>query len=317
MKGINGGEENILKIKKEDKKITTIKEYTVNKEKREKEVIPGTFDPVFKAVLTSNKEYLAEIINYVTGLPKEDVIKKGIIINSEYVRENIKEKDKKSDLIISIENNIINLEMDRRYYAGSNRKNNKYIHKMVNHYEEKNIVQICFTSYKKEEELKGGKKVIRKYMFQDSDGNIDEYGVEKYKIDLEYIENKYYNEDEITREEKLLLMLKEEKIEKLKEISKGDKIMKEVYKKLEELSEDKDLALLYDEKEREEEKRKEELEYAKELGMSEGIKQGYTSGINKGIENTAKNMLNKNMDISIISEITGLSKEEIQKLNNM
>ena len=82
--------------------------------------------------------------------------------------------------------------------------------------------------------------------------------------------------------------------------------MKEVYKKLEELSEDKDLALLYDEKEREEEKRKEELEYAKELG--------YTSGINKGIEQTAKNMLNKNMDISIISEITGLSKEEIQKL---
>ena len=143
-------------------------------------------------------------------------------------------------------------------------------------------------------------------MFQDSDGNIDEYGIEKYKIDLEYIENKYYNEDEITREEKLLLMLKEEKREKLKEISKGDKIMKEVYKKLEELSEDKDLALLYDEKEREEEKRKEELEYAKELG--------YTSGINKGIEKTAKNMLNKNMDISIISEITGLSKEEIQKL---
>ena len=306
MKGINGGEKNILKIKKEDKKITTIKEYAVNKEKREKEIIPGTFDPVFKAVLTSNKEYLAEIINYVTGLPKEDVIKKGIIINSEYVRENIKEKDKKSDLIISIENNIINLEMDRRYYAGSNRKNNKYIHKMVNHYEEKNVVQICFTSYKKEEELKGGKKVIRKYMFQDSDGNIDEYGIEKYKIDLEYIENKYYNEDEITREEKLLLMLKEEKREKLKEISKGDKIMKEVYKKLEELSEDKDLALLYDEKEREEEKRKEELEYAKELG--------YTSGVNKAIEQTAKNMLNKNMDISIISEITGLSKEEIQKL---
>ena len=100
-------------------------------------------------------------------------------------------------------------------------------------------------------------------MFQDSDGNIDEYGVEKYKIDLEYIENRYYNEDEITREEKLLLMLKEEK-------------------------------------------RKEKLEYAKEFG--------YTSGINKEIEKTAKNMLNKNMDISIISEITGLSKEEINEL---
>ena len=143
-------------------------------------------------------------------------------------------------------------------------------------------------------------------MFQDSDGNIDEYGVEKYKIDLEYIENKYYNEDEITREEKLLLMLKEEKREKLKEISKGDKIMKEVYKKLEELSEDKDLALLYDEKEREEEKRKEELEYAKELG--------YTSGINEGIEKTAKNLLAMKMSIEDIEKATGLSKEEINSL---
>ena len=94
--------------------------------------------------------------------------------------------------------------------------------------------------------------------------------------------------------------------------------MKEVYKKLEELSEDKDLALLYDEKEREEEKRKEELEYAKELGytsgMSEGIKQGYTSGINKGIENTARNLLAMKMSIEDIEKATGLSKEEINSL---
>lgn len=39
-------------------------------------------------------------------------------------------------------------------------------------------------------------------MFQDSDGNVEDYGLEKYKIDLEYIENKYYNNDELTRREK-------------------------------------------------------------------------------------------------------------------
>lgn len=48
--------------------------------------------------------------------------------------------------------------MDRRYYSGSNKKNNKYIHKIVNHYNPKNTVQICFTSYKELEELKGEKK---------------------------------------------------------------------------------------------------------------------------------------------------------------
>ena len=282
--------------------MVTIKGYTNNPELRKKEVIPGTFDAVFKAVLTEEKEVLAEIIELVIGIPKEEVIKNGVIINSEYVRENIIETDKKSDLLISIGNNVINLEMDRRYYSGSNKKNNKYIHKIVNHYNPKNTVQICFTSYKEGEELKGGKKSIRKYMFQDSDGNVEDYGLEKYKIDLEYIENKYYNNDELTRREKIFLMFKESNREKLKEISKGDKIMDKIYKRLDKLSEDEALSLLYDEKEREEEKKQAEIEYAEEHGLNKGIKQ------------TAKNMLERNMNIDVVAEITGLSLEEVIKL---
>ena len=282
--------------------MVTIKGYTNNPELRKKEVIPGTFDAVFKAVLTEEKEVLAEIIELVIGIPKEEVIKNGVIINSEYVRENIIETDKKSDLLISIGDNVINLEMDRRYYSGSNKKNNKYIHKIVNHYNPKNTVQICFTSYKEGEELKGEKKSIRKYMFQDSDGNVEDYGLEKYKIDLEYIENKYYNNDELTRREKIFLMFKESNREKLKEISKGDKIMDKIYKRLDKLSEDEALSLLYDEKEREEEKKQAEIEYAEEYGLNKGIKQ------------TAKNMLERNMNIDVVAEITGLSLEEVIKL---
>ena len=61
--------------------MVTIKGYTNNLELRKKEVIPGTFDAVFKAVLTEEKEVLAEIIELVIGIPKEDVIKNGVIIN--------------------------------------------------------------------------------------------------------------------------------------------------------------------------------------------------------------------------------------------
>ena len=286
--------------------MVTIKGYTNNTELRKKEVIPGTFDAVFKAVLTEEKEVLAEIIELVIGIPKEDVIKNGVIINSEYVRENIIETDKKSDLLISIGDNVINLEMDRRYYSGSNKKNNKYIHKIVNHYNPKNTVQICFTSYKEGEELKGEKKSIRKYMFQDSDGNVEDYGLEKYKIDLEYIENKYYNNDELTRREKIFLMFKESNREKLKEISKGDKIMDKIYKRLDKLSEDEALSLLYDEKEREEEKKQAEIEYATELGLNKGI--------SKEKLNIAKNLLSMNMKVEDISKATGLSIEEINNL---
>ncbi len=300
MKGGKNGRTLIKKYK--GGTLVTIKGYTNNPELRKKEVIPGTFDAVFKAVLTEEKEVLAEIIELVIGIPKEEVIKNGVIINSEYVRENISETDKKSDLLISIGDNVINLEMDRRYYSGPNKKNNKYIHKIVNHYNPKNTVQICFTSYKEGEELKGEKKSIRKYMFQDSDGNVEDYGLEKYKIDLEYIENKYYNNDELTRREKIFLMFKESNREILKEISKGDKIMDKIYKRLDKLSEDEALSLLYDEKEREEEKKQAEIEYAEEHGLNKGIKQ------------TAKNMLERNMNIDVVAEITGLSLEEVIKL---
>ena len=143
-------------------------------------------------------------------------------------------------------------------------------------------------------------------MFQDSDGNVEDYGLEKYKIDLEYIENKYYNNDELTRREKIFLMFKESNREKLKEISKGDKIMDKIYKRLDKLSEDEALSLLYDEKEREEEKKQAEIEYAEEHGLNKGISQG--------IKQTAKNLLSMDMKVEDISKATCLSIEEINNL---
>ena len=50
----------------------------------------------------------------------------------------------------------------------------------------------------------------------------------------------------------------------------------------------------------------------------EGFEEGLQEGIEKGIEREkyllAKNMKNKDMDINLISELTGLSIEEIDKL---
>ena len=101
-------------------------------------------------------------------------------------------------------------------------------------------------------------------------------------------------------------MFKESNREKLKEISKGDKIMDKIYKRLDKLSEDEALSLLYDEKEREEEKKQAEIEYAEEHGLNKGISQG--------IKHTAKNLLSMNMKVEDISKATGLSIEEINNL---
>ena len=60
----------------------------------------------------------------------------------------------------------------------------------------------------------------------------------------------------------------------------------------------------------------------KREGKLEGIREGKLEGIKEGIEtgeknktiSMAKNMKSKNIDINLISEITGLSIEEIRKL---
>ena len=57
-------------------------------------------------------------------------------------------------------------------------------------------------------------------------------------------------------------------------------------------------------------------------GIKEGVEKGKLEGIKEGIEtgeknktiSMAKNMKSKNIDINLISEITGLSIEEIRKL---
>ena len=66
------------------------------------------------------------------------------------------------------------------------------------------------------------------------------------------------------------------------------------------------------------------ISYAKEEGrkegLSEGISKGITEGIASGIQKakveTTKKMLEKGMNIEDISEITGLTKKEIEKVKN-
>ena len=52
----------------------------------------------------------------------------------------------------------------------------------------------------------------------------------------------------------------------------------------------------------------------REAGIKEGKNLGLIEGKNLGIIETAKNMLKKNCDINLISEVTNLSTSDIKKL---
>lgn len=309
----------------------TFKSYLEDETRRKKEIIPGTFDLVFKRVLTNNREYLAEIVNGITNIPKEDIIENAEIKNSEHIVSNINEKKKMSDLIIEVKENVINLEMDREYYQGINRKNNEYIYKISMVNKDKNIVQINFLGYKEEK-----KNIISKIMLRDEEGNIEDDSITKYKVNLENLKEKYYNNNKLTKIEKRLLMLILEKREELKDISRGDKVVEEVNKELNELSDDKYVSLLYDWKERqrfifnsqkkdfleeiEQEKYKMQEEKDKmEKNLEEKekeLKEAARKEIEESRKAIAKKMIEKRMDTKEISDITGLTEDEIKKLKN-
>ena len=64
--------------------------------------------------------------------------------------------------------------------------------------------------------------------------------------------------------------------------------------------------------------RREGLEEGIQKGIEKGKKEGKKEGIEEGVMqeklNNAKKMLENNLDIEIISKVTGLTEEEIEKL---
>ena len=58
------------------------------------------------------------------------------------------------------------------------------------------------------------------------------------------------------------------------------------------------------------------LAEGKAEGLAEGLAKGKAEGLAEGVERTAINMLNQNLDIKLISTVTGLSEVDLQRLKN-
>ena len=100
--------------------------------------------------------------------------------------------------------------------------------------------------------------------------------------------------------------MKRTKVNEIEKIAEGDEELMEVAKELKRLTEDAYTIGLYDE---EEERRR--IENSIKITAK---KQGLEQGASDEKKSIAKSMLSKNMDIPLISELTGLSKSQITML---
>ena len=296
----------------------------IKKLKKEGRVYAGTYDSTFKSIIQDEdiKDFTAYIISNCNGrnLETDDMV----FVNTEGTKKTIADKINVSDILIDFMKNRIGLEMNKtgdkiirkrnlsHFYEGAG----KVINVSYQVGKELFYEQINFDDFDNGDELVS---VYKRMNVKTGRIDPDEQNIIKYRINLALVFKKYYTyNEELTRFEKALAILSFDKIEDLRKIAKGDEMLMRVVKKIEELSENPDLVRYIDDEKAMEFGHKLDIEDAVEKAteeVTEKVTKQVTKQVTKEISlRNARKMLGKNMNVEDIIEITGLSKEEIEKL---
>ena len=269
------------------------------------ERIPIVSDTMFHVMLnnSSRKQYSAYLIALVLNLDYEKVYDSLIFVNNKLDREKYKDSGKTVDFVCRLNGKIIGIELNNNSSKASLERNISYAadlykSKMVSgkEYDYETVIQININNFT----FEGNSKIKEEYSLRNEEGEKLTEKLKFIHIYLPNIRKKCYNKEKLNVLERLLLAFNEE--ENLSDITKGDRIMEEYVKESIKASMDEEVIGLYDKELHLEKLRLSELKEAREKGIEQ-----------EKIE-IAKNMLSKNIDISVISECTGLAKEKIEEL---
>lgn len=124
-----------------------------------------------------------------------------------------------------------------------------------------------------------------------------------------------YKENERNKICQWMLFFDNPNKEEMKEIMEENENIKEAVEELEGMSKDEELRILAELREKGRRDEYAARQYAIKQGLEEGIKEGIKQGIEQEKIKTIKNMLAENMPVEVVSKVTGLTKEEIEKIN--
>ena len=216
-------------------------------------LIPATFDKVFKILFTSvdTKEYAHYIISEITGIPYDIVHNDACIMNTELEDDIYNNKTNTADILIGVGKNYINIELNTKKYKGLEMRNFVYqskitsgIYKRGEDYDDAvRIYQINFDTF----DTLRSKKTISKCMIMETETHqVALENLEIYHVNIELTRKKWYNGANLTRLEKMVVLLSIDSRSKAKELIGDDKVMNEAYEKLEKLSKNNDLIIEWD-----------------------------------------------------------------------
>ena len=264
-------------------------------------------DGMFKAIFGDEQD--KELLEKLLEVTLDEKVKVEKILNPGILKTNVRSKDKTLDLLVrGSDDTLYNIEVNMSYYKHLNRRNAAFVFskysedlKISDSYTNMNkIIQINLTS-----ELSEESELINEYKLIDENTKkeyIDNFVI--YEFNLDKLKEVCYNMDEF-KKYKILVSLICDDME-LHDICKGDKLLEKLERKVIDMNKDPEFIEFMSEEEEMEKLQNTLMENAREEGIEQGSKEKQTE--------IAKNMLAKGTDIEYISEVTYLSKEEIENL---
>lgn len=310
-----------------DDQITT--EYAIKLEKlKEGEKISLLSDSMMKAMFQNENriQYSCLLFSYILDISYEELLKSLKLGKNELDKTVENKKNERCDYVAYLNDMALNLEINNNSSKETLERNMEYAYRLYAKYNKRgrkstytNVCQINVNNFA----FKESDKTIDIFYTQNEDGVLLHKKIIIVNIYVPNIRKKWYNKgvEELSELERYILTLTEPNIEKSLNLGRGYQVMEEYIKEAENVSYDESLGEAYDK------------EWAlKDQGIREGYNSGFEDGISKGYENgvsdgfetgrienqkqTVKRMLAKGMNIQSIIEITELTKEQIEDIQN-
>ena len=284
------------------------------------EVIPCIYERCFAYVYDQNKNNLAHLLASILNVDVLKIKNNITKISDTNDLKNKNDKQRRMDFVYRIDNLSLDIELNLKPRPIKERNINYLMSlhlrkfKKGNRYEDNyRTIQININN----EMIDESDEVIEEYYFRKEDGKEYSKNIGFYVVNIPNIKKIWYNkEDEAFEKYKYMLSFFETNVDMIRRIYEGDEVVMDIINKQEEFSRDNEEWETFRSENELEEEYQLGIEYAKEEGKKEGIEKGIELGKLQGIKKVVKSMLDKNMDIKNIVDITGLSEEEILSLKN-
>ena len=285
------------------------------------------------------KTYSALLASYyLDDITFEELVDNLILVKNELDKNVEKKKVLRSDYVASINGTKLNIEINNNPSLEVMERNIEYAFRLYakevnkgNNSEYTQVIQINLNNFS----FVGNNKIVDIYTLRNEESLNLTNKIIIVQIYVPNLRKKWYTNGigNLDESERYILTLVERSIEDSKELGKGYDIMEEYVNDAIDASGDEMLLEAYDKEwalkdlgkqegyqEGFEEGKLEGFEDGKIAGFEDGKIAGFEDGKIAGFEDAKseiiRNMLTKNMGVSLISELTGLSVEQINSIEN-